>query len=335
MPSKRKVKMQTTLKAACNLIPLLLTGVAFAQNADNYPSRPVTIIAPLAPGAATEAEGRVYANRLSEVLGQQFLMDFKPGGATTVGLAYTARQKPDGYTLAYVNATYSLLPLLFKDLTFDPLKSFEQISLLSKRGAFIVVANTLPVRNIQEYTAYAKANPGKINFGTSGNGSTLHLMGLWLASATNTQLNFIPYKASGAAYPDLMAGRVHMMPVSVSSGYSSMVKPGKIRVIGVANLQRSALMPDMPTVSEQGIPDYEYPSWLGILAPAKTPPAVLTKLHGEIVKMMKVPEIQQKLGEDTQLVGSTPEQFHRLVTTETERWRKLVQDNNIKFDDVN
>jgi len=313
---------------------MVLSVAALAQGTDSYPSRPVTIVAPLAPGAATENEGRIYANKLSEMLGQQFVLEFKPGAATTVGLGYVARQKPDGHTLAFVNATYPLLPLIFQDLSFDAIRSFEQVSLLSKRGAFLVVANSLPVKSIQEYIAFARARPGEINFGTSGNGSALHLMGLWLASATGTKLTFIPYKSAGAAYPDLLAGRVHMMPLSVSSGYASMVKPGKVRVIGTANLQRSPVMPDMPTVAEQGVPEYEYPSWLGLMAPAKTPASIVNKLQAEIAKMARMPEVQHKLGEDTMMVGSTPVQFRLMVMSETERWRKLVQDNNIRFDDV-
>ena len=315
-------------------LAMLLPAAAFAQGTDSYPSRAVTIIVPLAPGAATDAEGRVWASKLSESLGQQFVMDFKPGGSMTLGLTYAARQKPDGYTLAYVSSTYTLLPLLYKDLPFDTAKSFEFVSLLSKRAAMLAVANNFPVHNIQEYIAYAKANPEKINFATSGNSSVQYMMGLWLTNATNTKVTYIHYKASGAAYPDVLAGRVQMFPTTFSGGYP-MVKAGKARAIGVANLQRSKLLPDLPTIVEQGIPDYEYPSWLGLMAPEKTPSAIVNKLQAEAAKIAKMPDVQQRLGEDTTLVANTPEQYRRLVAAETERWRKLVIDNNIKFDEPN
>ena len=330
------MKQHSSFIAAAGVaLGLTVSGAALSQGVDNYPSRTVTIVVPIAPGAATDTEGRVYANKLGEIFGQQFVMDFKPGGSTTLGLTYATRQKPDGYTLVYVTSTYSLLPLMFKDLPYDPVRSFEPVSLLSKRGAMLVVSNNLPVKNLQEYIAYAKAHPGEINFATSGNGGIHHLMGLWLTSATNTKVTFVHYKAAGAAFPDVMAGRVQMMPMTFSGGYPSLVKPGKARAIGIANIQRSALLPDMLTVAEQGVPDYEYPSWLGMLAPGKTPVAIINKLQTELAKIMKLPEIQQKLGEDTTLIGSTPEQFRRLVLTETERWQKLVKDNNIKLDDPN
>lgn len=325
--------MRAILKAASCLTALLLSNAALAQGADNYPARPVTIIVPVAPGAATETEGRVWAGKLGEHLGQQFVMDFKPGGSGTLALTHASRQKPDGYTLAYVTSTYPILPLLFKELPVDLIKGLEQVSQLSQRGGLLAVTNKLPVKNIREYIAYARSNPGKVNFATSGNGSILHLMGLWLTSATKTQVTFIHYKAAGAAYPDLMAGRVDMMPVTFSGGYPSMVKPGKVRAIGTANLQRSAMLPDMPTIAEQGVPDFEYPSWLGLLAPPGTPASVLNRLTTEIAKIAKLPEVQQKLGEDTILIGSTPDQFRRVVITETERWQKLIRENNIKFDE--
>jgi tripartite-type tricarboxylate transporter receptor subunit TctC len=322
------------IAAGC-LAAFIMPAGALAQGSDNYPSKAVTIIVPVAPGAATENEGRIWALKLSEGLGQQFVMDFKPGAATTLGMGYLARQKPDGYTLGYVNSSLPLAPLLYRDLQFDTVKSFEQISLLGKRGALLAVSNHLPIRNVQEYIAYARANPEKIDFATSGNGGIQHLVGLWFTSATNTRVNFIHYKAAAAAYPDFLAGRVQMMPLTYSGGFPSMVKTGKVRSIGTANLQRSPMAPDMPTMAEQGVPDYEYPSWLGIVAPAKTPAAIINKLHGEIVRIGKLPDVRQKLGEDAFIMASTPEQFRRQILGETERWRKLVQDNNIKFDETN
>lgn len=325
--------MRAISRACVLAFAMLPAGAAIAQTGNKYPSRAVTIIVPVAPGAATENEGRVWATKLGEHLGHQFVMDFKPGGSGTLALSYLVRQKPDGYTLGYVTSSYPILPLQFKDLPFDPIKGLEQVSLLSKRGGLLVVSNNMPISNLKEYIAYARAHPGKINFGSSGVGTILHLMGLWLTSATSTEVSFVQYKAAGAAYPDLMAGRVHMMPVTFSGGYPSMVKPGKVRAIGTATLQRSATLPDMPTIAEQGVPDYEYPSWLGLIAPMKLPAPVLGRLSAEIAKIARLPDVQQKLGEDTLLFGSSPEQFRRVVQTESDRWAKLMKDNNIRLDD--
>jgi tripartite-type tricarboxylate transporter receptor subunit TctC len=324
--------MRILPEAASAFAVLMLCASAFAQTTDRYPSRPVTIIVPVAPGAATENEGRIWSTKLGEQTNQQFIMDFKPGASGTLALAHVARQKPDGYTLSFVTSTYSILPLLFKDLPFDLVKSFDPISLLSKRVGLLVVSNNFPAKNLKEYVAYAKANPGKVNFATSGNGTILHLMGLWLSSATDTKVTYVHYKAAGAGYPDLMAGRVDIMPVTFSGGYPSMVKPGKVRALGTASLQRSAQLPDLPTIAEQGVPDYEYPSWLGLIAPVGTPPAVLRKLSTEISRATKSQEVRKRLGDDSIMVGSNPAEFREIVSRETARWRKLVVENDIKFD---
>lgn len=160
--------MHTTLKAASCIAALLASATAFSQGADNYPSRPVNIVVPFAPGAATDIEGRIYATELSKNLGQQFIMDFKPGGVMAIGMSYAMKQKPDGYTLVWVSSTYSLLPLIAKSAPYDSYRDFDQVALMSKRSALVVVPNSLPVTNLKEFIAYAKANPGKLNFATGG-----------------------------------------------------------------------------------------------------------------------------------------------------------------------
>ena len=327
--------MKAMLNSLACFTALMASAGALSQGAENYPSRPVTMIVPFAPGAATDLEGRIYATRLSEVMGQQFLLDFKPGGSMTLGLTQVARQKPDGHTLIFVTSTYSLLPLMFRDLPYDPIRNFAQVSLLSKRGTLLVVSNNLPVRNVQEYVAYARVHPGEINFATSGNGTIQHLLGLWLTSQTNTKVTFVHYKSAAAGYPDIMAGRTHMIPVAFSGGYPVMVAPGKARAIGIASLQRSVLLPELPTVAEQGVPEFEYPSWLGLLATEKTPAAIINKLQTELAKIIKQPDIQQKLGGETTLIASTPEQFRRIAIAETERWQRLLKENNIRIDEAN
>lgn len=306
---------------------------AHAQSADGYPSRVVTMIVPFAPGAGTDIEGRIYSNKLREALGQPFVLDYKPGASMTVGMNHAVRQKPDGYTLLFVSASYSLVPLVFKNLAYDPIKNFEPISLLSKRSAIIAVAPTLPVANVKELVAYAKANPGTLNFATAGNGSIQHLTGLWLQSATGTRFTFIHYKAAGAGFPDLMAGRAHATPMTFQSSLP-LVKSGKLKAIGVASLQRNALLPDLPTFHEQGVTDFEYSSWLGLLAPEKTPSAIINKLQSELAKMVKLPDVIERLGGETTMMATPPAEFRRHVAAESARWVRLIKEFDISFDDA-
>lgn len=323
--------MKSFVKAAC-MTAMALPCAVFAQGAGDYPNKPVTMVIPFSPGAATDIEGRIYAGKLTEAWGQPFVLDFKPGANMTIGMNAVVRQKPDGYTLLYVSASYSLLPLQVRDLPYDPIKNFEQVSLLSKRSAIIAVAPTLPVKNVQEFIAYAKARPGEVNFATAGIGSIQHLTGLWLASAIDAKFTFIHFKAAGSGYPDLMAGRVHATPMTFQTSLP-LVKSGKIKAIGVASLQRNTLLSDVPTFTEQGVPDFEYASWLGLLAPEKTSAVIVNKLQQELAKIIKLPDVASKLGAETALYATTPAEFKRYAQNETARWVKLVKENNIKFDD--
>ncbi len=320
------------LVASC-VLAVAAVSTAHAQDAAvSYPAKPVIMVVPFAPGGGTEIEGRTFVAKLSENLGRQFIMDFKPGAAMTIGMTHAARAAPDGYTLLFVSANYPLVPLVAKDLPYDPVKAFAPVSLLSKRSALMVVHPSLPVKNVKEYIALAKARPGEINFATGGPGGIQHLTGAWLNSITRTKTTFIHYKASGAMIPDLLAGRSHISPMSFPLGLP-LVKSGKMRALGVASLERSLLLPELPTFAEQGVPDFEYSTWLGVLAPAQTPVAIINKLSAELIKITKSPEVAQRLGDETRLIGSTPEQFRKHVAVETERWRKVVQEAQIRFDE--
>lgn len=324
--------MRTTANSAIGIAAMLASGAAFSQGAENYPSRTVTIVAPYSPGAGAEIEGRLWANELGKNLGQQFVMDFKPGAAQILGMSYAARQKPDGYTLVWTTSTYSLLPLMTKEKGFDPYKDFDPVALMSKRSALLVVSNNLPVKNVQEYIAYAKANPGAINFATGGIGGIQHLTGLWLTSATDTRVTFVHYKSISAAYPDIMAGRGNMAPGTLA-GWLPMVKAGKLRAIATASLQRNPMLPDLSTATEQGVPGFEYSSWLGMIAPARTPMSIVNKIHAEFVKISRNPELKEKLGDETQLLTLGPAEFRKAAMAETERFRKILVDNNLKIEE--
>ena len=324
--------MQIAFKAATCIATLMASASAFCQGAESYPSRSVSVVIPFAQGGSGDIAGRIWLEELSKNVGQRFVMDYKPGGVQRVGMNYALRQKPDGYTLVLTSSTYSLLPLMTKDMSFDPYKDFDPVVLMSKNHALLVVSKSLPVTNIKEFIAYAKANPGKMNLPTGGSGGIQHLTGLWLSSITNTQINFTHYKSIGASFPDLMAGRVHVSPGSLA-GFLPMVKAGKIRAIASASLRRNTALPDLSTATEQGLDGFEYSSWLGVITPTKTPAQIVNKLYAEFVKVSKSPEIREKLGEATDVLALGPEEFRKVAMGETLRFRKLLVDNNLEIEE--
>ena len=316
------------------LAALLSMNMAGAQSpADGFPSKPVTIVIPFAPGATGDSEARLYSQKLTESTGKAFVHDFKPGAGSTVGTSYVARSAPDGYTLLGASQGFAITPAFYEKPAYDPVRDFAPIALMSKRPTMLLVHPSLPVTTLQEYLAYAKANPGKINFATTGAGGAYHIAGAWLHGLTNTQVTFVHYKGGGPLYIDLVAGRVSAAPGTFLMGLQ-FVKSGKLRPIANLGLERSPALPDLKTATEQGLPGYEYPSWSGYLAPAKTPSAIIEKLNAEFVKAGHAPDVRQKLEEQGAVpVASSSEYFRQTIATEVTRWRKVVQDNNLKMEE--
>ena len=311
------------------------SGLASAQSAaDAYPSKPVQVVIPYGPGGATDLEARLYALKLSDAMGRPFVLDFKPGAGSMLGTALVAKAVPDGYSILITSASWSVAPALVKDLSYDPARDLAPVSLMSKRATMLLMNPASPFKTFPEFLAYARANPGAINFGTSGAGGIIHLSGAWLASLTNIKVTFVHYKGSGTMYADLLAGRVQVTPVTFTTGLPY-IKSAKLKALAGTNLERSKLMPDVLTVAEQGVPGYEYPSWLGILAPGGTPPAIVNKLSVELAKIARAPDVVQKLSDadGSLMVGSTPEQFKQLILTEIGRWKKLVVETGIKLEE--
>jgi len=324
-------RLATACMMAVAVLPQAVAQGAASGAAAGYPNRAVTMVAPYAPGAATDTEGRIFGNQLSRQLGQQFVIDFKPGAGTSIGQNMVAKAAPDGYTILLMSATFPLFPLVFKDPPFDSMKDLAPISLMSKRSALLLVHPSVPAKNMAEFVAYAKANPDKVNFATAGPGGLQHLTGLWLASLANIKMTYIHYKGTGSLMPDMLAGRAQITPTTFSTGMP-LVKSGKLRALGVASLERNKSVPDWPTVDEQGYKDFEYTTWLGVLAPGKTPPAIINKLSGELNKVAKAPDVVKALGDSTTLIGSSPEAFRKHIMAEHERWKKLIAENNLQFD---
>ena len=313
---------------------LMAPWAAIAQTTPaNWPTRPVTFIIPVAPGSNTEFEPRMYAGKLSETLGRQFVLDFKPGSGNMIAAQYVAKAAGDGHTLMVVNATFPLLPVIHKDAPFDPIKSFTAVSQMSKRSTLFVMSNSAPFSNVREYVAYAKANPGKVNFALSGLGGTQHLHAVWMHSLMGIETTYIGYKGVGAILPDLVAGRVDVGIASIAAAMGQ-VKAGKMRILGYGAKERSAAVPDIATIAEQGVPEFEYLSWLGVLAPAATPGPLVNRINAELVKVARLPDVVERLAKEANtVVASTPQEFQRQINSEVDRWRALVQKTGFKFED--
>jgi tripartite-type tricarboxylate transporter receptor subunit TctC len=322
---------RNTSRLLCAAALALNAGLAAAQGADNFPSKPITLIVPLAPGATVDIETRLYANKLSEQLKSQVLVDFKPGAGTTLGAAYVVRSAPDGYTLLSTSSSFAAAAALYPTLPFDPLNDLAPVSLMSKAPYMLLINPQVPAKNIQEFIALARAKPGAINFGTSGQGGLPHILGEWLHSATNTKVTFVHYKGGAPAYLAVMSGEIQ----AAYAGLAPMipqVKAGKVRAIGMTTAERSKLLPDVPSIAEQGVPEYDVSSWIGIFAPSKTPAAVTQKLSTEFARVAKSPDIIKRLeAEGVSPVGSTPEEFRKLYTSELAKLKKLGQDTGLKL----
>ena len=311
-------------------IAVVVISPALVHAQGSYPSRPITLVMPVAPGSSSEGETRAWTDRLSEGLGQPMVIEFKPGGGTVIALSHVAQARPDGYTLGTNNINMALIPLKFDNPPVD-IKNFEYVSLLNKRVNYLIVGGQVPVNNLKEFVAYAKANPGALNFAANGEGSVDHIMGLWLMSATGIKGTFIHYKAASTQTADLLAGRSHVVLGSLVGSYTPLLKSGKLRAIGTAALSRGPQAPDLPTLQEQGIPEYEAPGFVGLIAPPKTPAAIINRLNAEISKAAKSPELQKRLGSAVLIVGSSPAEFRQAMEKFTSRFGSLAKEFNINM----
>lgn len=323
--------MLKRLLNATGMLALVAPLSAMGQAAANrYPSKPVVMVVPFAAGSATDMEARVYTPKLAEIFGQPFIVDTKPGAGNRIATDFVMKAPPDGHVLMFTAATHAVIPLSFPDLPYDLYKVLAPVSLLTKRYGLMMVHPSVPINNMDEYIAFARANPGKLNFVDAGAGGTQHLTALWLNSATGTETVSVHYKSANAGIVDLIAGRaqVHIGPRRTLMPH---VKAGKARAIAQASLVRHPDNPDLPTIADT-IPGFEYPSWLGVLAPGATPLALRTRLASEFNKIVKMPDVIKQLGDDVQGIGSTPQEFERLYLKEHEVWKKIVKDSKIQFE---
>ena len=309
----------------------LLLGAVSAVLAQAYPTRPIRFIVPFAPGGSTDTLARTLGIKLGEALGQQVVVDNRAGGNGNIGTDLVAHAAPDGYTilLGYI-ANLAIGPSLYAKLPYDPVKDFAPITLLAVAPNILVVHPSVPAKNFKEFIAYAKANPTKINFASAAIASPGHLSGELLNLAAGIHMQHVPYKGAGQAVVDLVGGQVQVM-VSGMSSVMPHIKAGRLRPLAVTGARRSPAVPEVPTIAESGFPKFEATAWYGVLAPAGTSPAIVTRLHDEIIRALKMPDVKERLEYvGFEIVGSTPAAFGAYIKAEITKWAPVVKASGAK-----
>lgn len=305
---------------------LWISGAA----AQSYPTKPVRMIIPFSPGGATDVPGRILAQKLTELLGQQVVVDNRPGAGSIIGTEIVAQAQPDGYTLLMTATPYVISVNLHKKLPFDPVKDFVPVSQFGSGPNVLVVHPSLPAKSVQELIALARSQPGKIDYASSGNGSAQHLFGALFLSMANISMTHIPYKGSGPATADLLGGQVKVGFPGIAIAIPHH-KAGRLRALGVTTAKRSPQMPDVPSLAEAGVPGYDATLWLGIAAPRGTPRAVVARLNKEIANALQLPDVREAfVRSGTDPVASTPEAFGAFVQAEVVKWGKVIRDIGLK-----
>ncbi len=318
------------------LTKLLFTTTAALSaciaTAQGFPNKPVKMVIGLPPGGGTDSNARLIASKLSESLGQSVLVDNRPGASGAIAAEFTAAAPPDGHTILIMSATTLTNTLLYKS-RYDTIRDFTPITFLSVNPYLVLIHPAVPANNLNEFIAHARANPGKLNYASSGNGGIVHLATVLLESVTDIRLLHVPYKGLAVAYGDLLAGRVQL---SVSSIVSALphVKSGKLRALGVTSRTRMAMLPDMPTLNESGARGYEVSQWNGLLGPAGVPRAVVDRLHREIIAVLRQPEVVARMAADgSEVVGGTGAELAAYMQSELSKWGGIIRKWNIKGDE--
>jgi tripartite-type tricarboxylate transporter receptor subunit TctC len=309
-------------------------GTSLAQpakkvGADTFPVRPIRLVVPVPPGGSSDASARILGQKLSESLGQQVIVDNRAGAAEIIGTDIVAKANPDGYSVVLVSLRYSVNPSLLK-LPYDPVRDFEPVTMTAAVGNVLVVNAKTPVKSVKEIIALAMQKPGELTFASSGLGGAPHLIGEFFALETGVKLTHIAYKGGGPAIADLVGGNVFMSFASMTSSLP-FVKAGRLRAIAVSSRERSAQLPDIPTMIEAGVPNLEVRDWQGILAPRGTPKAVVDKLAGEMIRILQQPDTRARYAvAGMEIIASTPQQFREAIASEIKRWAKVVKAADIK-----
>lgn len=311
---------------AASALPLPL------QAATAFPTKPIRIIVAYTPAGTTDILARALAQKMSETWNQPVIVDNRPGANGNIGTEVAARAVPDGHSLVMATAgTHGINVSLYRKLNWHPVKDFAPVSLTAMVPNIMVVNNSLPVKNVREFVAHVKANPGKLSYGSPGNGSTAHLSMELFKTMTGSNLVHIPYKGSAGVLADVMGGQI-AVTIDNMPPYVPQVKAGKIRALAVSTAKRSSALPDLPTIAEAGVPGYEAGAWFGLLAPAGTPKAIVAQLSAESARILKLPDVSKRISElGAEPVGSTPEEFAALIQSEIAKWAKVIKDANVEL----
>lgn len=318
------------LARALALVTAALAAIGAAQ-AQTYPTKPIRLVISQTTGGNADFVGRQFGQRLAERLGQQVVADNRPGGAGVIGSETVARTSPDGYTLLLAPTSFGINPAIHSKLPYDPQRDFAPISLLAASSAVVVVSPQIQARTIGELVALAKAQPGKLHFGSSGIASSNHLAGELFRYMAGIETVHVPYKGAPAALTDLLGGRIQFMFASPPS-VMSLVRNGKLRAIATTGTKRAAQLPELPTVAESGVPGYQSTVWQSLLAPAKTPAPVIQRLHAEVAEIGRQPDLKERLIVDgSEVIASTPKELADFIAGEIARWTKVVKVIGLKL----
>ncbi|MCX7253255.1 MAG: tripartite tricarboxylate transporter substrate binding protein [Burkholderiales bacterium] len=299
--------------------------------AQSYPNKPVKLIVPFGPGGFTDVVARIVGQKLSSNLGQQFVIENKVGAGSTIGTDFVAKSAPDGYTLVMISTTHVISPWIYKNMPYDPIKGFTSITKLVDAPYVLVVNPKVPANHVKEYIALAKSSPDKIHFASSGNGSSQHLMGELFMNLTGVKLEHVPYKSSSGATTDLMAGIVESSFAGIPNVINQ-IKQGQLRALGVTSLKRSAQLPDIPSLHEAGVTNYDASVWLGLLAPVNTPKEIVLKLNAELAQILNAADTQKALAQAGVVASpSSPEVMGDLMASELNRWGKIIKETGMKL----
>ncbi|HEY9446055.1 MAG TPA: tripartite tricarboxylate transporter substrate binding protein [Burkholderiales bacterium] len=308
-----------------------IAAIAPPAAAQQFPVRPIRIIVAYTPAGATDILARAVGQKMSEHWGQPVIVDNRPGAAGNIGTEIAAKAPADGYTLLMATAgSHGINPGLYRKLAWSP-KDFAAVSLVANVPNILVVNNVLPIKSVKELIAYAKANPGKLSYGSPGLGSTAHLSMELFKSMTGTNLIHVPYKGSAGVLADVMSGQIAVTMDNIPP-YLPQVGAGKIRALAVSPAKRTPAAPDIPTVAEAGVPGYESGAWFGLVAPSGTPKAVIAKLAAETQRILKLPDVHQRIASlGAEVVGSSPEDFDAFIEREMAKWAKVIKDAHVEL----
>lgn len=328
LANKLENELHRALLAALAVLAAFSSGTA----AQTYPQRQIQFVVPTSAGGGTDTMARVMAQKLTEAWGQNVIVDNRPGASGAIGVGLVAKAPPDGHTLLIASAGHVVFTPSLVKVTFDPLRDFAPVTMLTSGPLIVVVHPTVPANSIPQLIALAKAQPGKLNYGSSGTGTSTHIGAELFKSVTQTDLVHIPFKGQAPATTALLGGQIDLS-FNTPPPTLPHVRAGRIRALAVTSLKRSSIAPELPTVAESGVPDFEVSVWYGMLAPAGTPPEVVTRLNQEIVRIIRLPEVQQRFAHDgVEPVGNTPVQFAAYFKSELAKWASVILRAKIRAD---